>query len=264
MGTWRRATALGATLALVGACAVPVAGGLDEGDANRVLVALDQASIETTKEADPVVEGKFRVLVAHDDAPRALAALRSEDLPRPRVPGVADSVDTGALVPSAAQEHARLVAGIAGDLSRTLEGVDGVLSARVHLNVTAPDPLRLGPPPKTTASVLVEHRGVTPPLTEAAVARLIAGGVSDLALPDVAVVFVARPAPPQLTEASLRHVGPITVARTSLRLLQLAMTGMLLLIGALAAGTVVLYSRVRKLQQAAGVASTDGAGPLRG
>src|SRR5580692_5072100 len=122
-------------------CMVPVAGGLDEGESNRIVTALDRAGIEATKEGDPAVEGKFRVTVVKDDAQRAILAMESEDLPRPHAPGVLDAVDKGALVPSAAQEHAELVAGMAGDLERTLEGIDGVLSARVHLNLPPIDPL---------------------------------------------------------------------------------------------------------------------------
>ena len=233
-------------LLTLAACAVPVAGGLDENDANRIVVALDHAAIDSTKEADPTVEGKFRVIVARDDATRALGTMRGEDLPRPHAAGVMDTVDKGALVPSAAQEHAELVAGTAGDLARTLEGVDGVLSARVHLNVAAPDPLRFGPTPKTTASVLLEHRGVAPPLTEAAVARLVAGGVPDLALTDVAVVFVSRIEPPIAAEAELRHVGPIAVARASLHLLQASLVGLTLIAAGLAASVLILYGRLRR------------------
>ena len=57
--------ALVALVALAG-CTVPVAAGLDEVDANRIVVALDHASVDAVKESDPVVEGKFRVVVARD------------------------------------------------------------------------------------------------------------------------------------------------------------------------------------------------------
>ena len=258
-GRWGGATLPGArrvrtpiagfVLLLVSACAVPIAGGLEETDANRVVVALDHAGVDATKEADPTVEGKFRVMVPRDDSARALLAMRSEDLPRPHVPGVMDTLDKGALVPSSAQEHAQLVSGMAGDLARTLEGVEGVLLARVHLNVAPPDPLRTGPAPKTTASVLLEHRGATPPITEGAVARLIAGGVPNLAVSDVAVVLVPRAASPLAEEAELRHVGPIAVARASMRALQVALAGLLLLVATLAAATLVLYGRLRMLRQ---------------
>ncbi len=238
----------GVALALVlAACSVPVAGGLDEGDANRIVVALDRASVESTKEVDPTIEGKFRVTVLRDDAPRALVAMKGEELPRPKAAGVLDAVDKGALVPSPTQEHAALVAGMAGDLEKTLEGVDGVLSARVHLNVPAPDPLSDAPPAKTTASVLVEHRGATPPLTESEVERLVAGGVPNLKSQDVAVVMVARPVPPRAPGSELTHVGPIAVARGSMRMLQLALVGLVVLVAGLTAATLALFSRVRKL-----------------
>jgi type III secretion protein J len=242
---------LGAVALWVGAagCAVPVAGGLEESDANRIVVALDRAIIDATKEADPSVEGKFRVTVPRDDTARALSVMRSEDLPRPRQLGVMDAIDKGALVPSAAQEHAQIVAGTAGDLARTLEGVDGVLSARVHLNVAVPDPLRNGPLPRTTASVLLEHRGSTPPLTEVDVARLVAGGVPGLAVTDVAVVFVSHAAVPAQPHGALQHVGPFALLASSARLHQLLLVSTLLLLAGMTALALWLSGRVRRLQR---------------
>ena len=241
------------------ACAVPVAGGLEEADANRIVVALDRVSIEASKEADPAVEGKFHVVVQKDEAARAIATMQGEELPRPRAPGVLDAIDKAALVPSAAEEHAQLVAGMAGDLERTLESIDGVLTARVHLNVSAPDPLSGAATPKATASVLVEHRGVAPPLSEAPVARLIAGGVPGLAAADVAVVMIARPLPVRAPGSEMGHVGPIAVAHASMRLLQLALVGLLILVGALTAATLALFSKVRRLvgdgEESAGTAA---------
>ncbi len=238
------ALALGAAAA---GCAVPVASGLDEGDANRIVMALDRTGIEATKEADPGSEGKFRVSVAKHDGARAMATLQGEELPRPKAPGVLDTVSGGALVPSASQEHAQLVAGLAGDLARTLEGVDGVLSARVHLNIPAPDPFASAPAAKSTASVLIEHRGTAPPLSEGAIARLVAGGVPGLSAGDVAVVMVLRPAPPRAAGLELTHVGPIAVAHESMRLLQASLAALLALVAALTATTLALFARVRKI-----------------
>jgi type III secretion protein J len=242
-----------APLALaLAACSVPVAGGLDEGDANRMVIALDQVSVDATKEVDPAGEGKFRVVVARDDAARAIERLRDEGLPRPKPAGVLDALDKGALVPSRAAEHAQFVAGLAGDLERTLESVDGVLDARVHLNLPEADPLRDAPAAKATAAVLVEHRGATPPLPAADVQKLVAGGVGGLAPADVAVVLVPHAAPPPSEGARLAHVGPIAVAPASMRLLQLALVGLVLLVAALAATTLALYARLARLQADAG------------
>ncbi|HZU84438.1 MAG TPA: hypothetical protein VE987_16025, partial [Polyangiaceae bacterium] len=187
--------ALLAVAAASAACSVPVAAGLDDPEANRVVLALERANVDAAKEPDRTAEGKWRVEVARDDVARALAVLRDEELPRTAPPGVLDALSKGALVPSEAAEHAQLIAGLAGDLERSLERVEGVLAARVHLNVPAPSPLRDLAPPRGSASVLLEHRGSTPPLSADSVQRLIAGGVAGLLPTDVTVVMVSRPAP---------------------------------------------------------------------
>jgi type III secretion protein J len=233
-----------ALLLATAACEVPVAAGLDEGDANRIVVALDHAEIEAGKEIDPSAEGKFRVLVARDDVSRALVAMRDEELPRPRPRGVLDAIDKSALVPSPQAEHAQMVAGLAGDLERTLEGVDGVLCARVHLNLPAAEPLRDGPAARATASVLLEHRGSTPPLTPEAVQRLVAGGVGGLTAADVNVIAVSRAAPALTHERQLARVGPIAVARGSSRTLQVALAGLIALVAALCVTILALYARL--------------------
>jgi type III secretion protein J len=225
-------------------CSVPVANNLDEDDANRIVLALDRANIDATKEIDPQSEGKERVIVARDDVARALGVMREEELPRPSPKGVLDSMDKGALVPSQAAEHAQYVAGVAGDLERTLESVDGVLGARVHLNLPDNDPLTDQALPKATASVLIEHRGPTPPLSVEAVQKLVAGGVAGLAPKDVAVVMVARPIAPIRTEAELAHVGPIAVSRGSARVLQATLGALVLLVAILSFLALLLWVRL--------------------
>ena len=231
-------------------CAVPVAAALDEPDANRVVVALDQAGIAAEKEADPQAEGKFKVMVPRDDAARALVTMRDEELPRAKPRGLLDAADRGQLVPSQAAEHAQLVAGLAGELERTLAGIDGVLAARVHLNIPARDALRDAPHPKATASVLVEHRGATPPLAPESIQRLVAGGAPGLAPNDVAVVFTSRTSRPNAAtagRADLAHVGPITVARSSVLTLKGALAALVVLVLGFAAATLALYTRLSKL-----------------
>lgn len=234
-----------ATLAL--GCAVPVAAALDEPDANRVVVALDQQGIDAVKEPDAQTEGKFRVMVPRDDASRALATMRDEELPRPKTRGLLDAADRGQLVPSQAAEHAQLVAGLAGELERTLGSIDGVLAARVHLNLPARDALRDTAQPKATASVLVEHRGTTAPIAPESIQRLVAGGAPGLAPNDVSVVLVPRSAKPLAAKADLAHVGPITVARSSVLTLKGALAALVVLVLGFAAATLALYTRLSKV-----------------
>ena len=249
-----RSTVLSTVLSIVLAavltgCTVPVAAGLEEADANRVVVALDHAGIDASKETDPGAEGRFRVTVLHDDASRALATMADEQLPRPKPHGLLEAADHGQLVPSQAAEHAQLVAGLSGELERTLANVEGVLVARVHMNLPPRDGLRDGPTPKATASVLVEHRGTTPPLTGESVQRLVAGGAPGLAPLDVAVVFIPRPARPAGARSDVTHVGPIAVARGSMATLKISLAGLVLVVLALAAATLALYAKLARVRR---------------
>jgi len=118
------------------------------------------------------------------------------------------------------------------------------------LNVPAPSPLRDTAPPRGTAAVLLEHRGATPPLSSDSVQRLIAGGVAGLLPTDVVVVMLPRAAPPTSGGASLTHVGPIAVARASVRGLQAALGVLIALVAVLAGATLVLYSRLAQVRAA--------------
>ena len=228
---------------------MPVAAGLDDQDADRVVVALDRAGVDSAKEVDPTAEGKWRVNVPRDEVSQSIAVLREEELPRTAPAGVLDAVGKGSLVPSEAAEHAQLSAGIAGDLQRSLEGIDGVLSARVHLNLPSPSPMRETPTGHASASVLVEYRGSTPPITSTDVQRLVSGACSALATADVAVVMVSRPAPARLPGSELAHVGPVAVAHASARLLQVVLVGLVLVIMGLAVGLLAVGARLSHARQ---------------
>src|SRR6185436_18217123 len=102
---------------------------------------------------------------------------------------ILEALGKGSVVPSRAAEHARVVTGTGDELERSLRGLDGVLSARVHLGVPAHDPLALEEKaPVATASVLIRHRGATPPIAAGEVQRLVSGAVSGLAPDQVSVV----------------------------------------------------------------------------
>jgi type III secretion protein J len=235
-------------LLVIAGCSVPVANGVDDAEANAISVSLERAGIDAQKEADPTAEGKFRILVARDDTSAAVAVLRDEELPRPHPKGVLDAVGQGSLVPSQTSEHAHYVAGLQGDLERSLNGIDGVLRARVHLNLPSADPLRARDAlPKATASVLVEHRGATAPLTVEAVQRLVAGGSPNLSAGDVAVLFVARPPRAERAESRLAHVGPFAVSKGSKVPLQGTLVTLILGLLSLFGVAVGFYARAARL-----------------
>jgi len=236
-------------LLLAAGCAVPVASDLGEGDANQAVVALEKQGISANKERDPEGEGTFRVLVPRDDASAAAAVLTQENLPPRASPGVLEAVGQGGMVPSRLSEHARLIAGTSGDLERSLRALDGVVSARVHLAVPPRDSLALGDePPNTTASVLVRHRGATPPIAASDVQRLVAGAVPGLSAEQVSVVMTPAPAQSRLPERALSQFGPLAVTRSSVTPLRVMVVVIVLVNAALIGCLLLLWSRLRRAE----------------
>jgi type III secretion protein J len=230
-------------------CTAPVVAGLDEGDASQAVVALEQAGIGAEKERDPDKEGAFRVVVARDDASTALTVLAEEGLPPRQAPGVLEALGRGSMVPSRMAEQARLVTGTSDELERSLRGLDGVLSARVHLGVPTHDPLALDEQaPPATASVLIRHRGATPPVVAVDVQRLVSGAVPGLHAEQVTVVMLPAPPRARPTEHQLARVGPLTVTRSSLLGLR-ALIGVAVLVNAaLLACVLALWARLRRTE----------------
>jgi type III secretion protein J len=241
------ALALGAGAA---GCSVPVVAGLDEGDASQAVVALEQGGVGAEKERDPDKEGAFRIVVARDDASVALGVLAEEGLPPRQAPGVLEALGRGSMVPSRMTEQARLVTGTSDELERSLRGLDGVVSARVHLGIPTHDPLALdaqGPP--ATASVLIRHRGPTPPLAAGDVQRLVSGAVPGLNADQVTVVMLPAPPRARPAERQLARLGPLTVTRSSLLGLR-ALVGVAVLVNAVLLACVLgLWSRLRRAER---------------
>jgi type III secretion protein J len=250
----RRFRAFEASILLMPAlagCSVPVAGGLAESDANQSVVALERRGVAAHKEKDPESEGRWRISVAADDASTAVSVLAEEHLPPHAAPGVLDALREGAVVPSRLAEHAKLVAGTSGDLERSLRDLDGVVSVRVHLAVPprdALDPERASQTP--SASVLVRHKGATPPIAQAEVQRLVAGAVPGLDPRQVAVVMTMAKAAPFRADRELSRFGPITVTRTSISPLRLIVGGVVLLNALLIGALLALWSKVKKAELA--------------
>jgi type III secretion system YscJ/HrcJ family lipoprotein len=203
-------------LTLTTACEVQVAGNLDEAAANRALLALDRGGIAASKKLDPRFDDRLILTVPSSDETRAVSLLAEQGLPEEDPPSILEALGDDTLVLSASAEQAKLMAGLAGELQRSLAALEGVQSARVHLSAAPPqsDPNegveRLPP----GASALLRYRGGAPPITAAEVQKLIAGAVPGLEAERVAVVMV-----PNATNDSLgpqlTRVGPFGIANGS-------------------------------------------------
>ncbi len=173
---------------------------LDERQAAEVVVALDDGGIAAGKARAGGTEGGFTVEVEPADSARALRILAERDLPRPRPPGFGEVFSKGGLVPTATEERALYQHALAGELARSVEGIDGVVGARVHLALAEPDPLHPGERPSPRAAVLLRCRPAACAAVRAlepGIRALVAGAADRLEPAAVAVVVAeAHEAPP--------------------------------------------------------------------
>lgn len=234
------------TSAVMG-CTARVAGGLDEARANETVAALDEAGIAS----DKVREGTgnelhFSVEVARGDIGEALRVLASAALPRNEASGIEAMYSEPSLVPSAMEDRAKFNAAVGGELARTLEAIDGVVAARVHVASPVDSDLPLDgerPPPR--ASVLLTTRRGTH-IDTSSVATLVMGAVDGLSPENVAVVTVSAPAAPA-PRSRLARVGPFRVAPTSSSSLRTLIVTSFAVHIATATSILVLMRRRRRL-----------------
>lgn len=250
-----------AVLTLAGCAEVPVVQGVPEPEANRVVATLDQVGVASRKEADESAgsgPATFRVTVGADEVPRAVSVLNAHALPRREEPGFAETFGQASLVQTASEERARAAQAVAGELARTIESIDGVLDARVHLSLADTSEVMLEgtAPRRSSAGVLVRYAGARAPYDEEALRRLIAGAVAGMRVEDVSVVGLSRPLPPAASEARLTWVGPIAVARGSANTLRAVLAGSVAVNVVLAAALLFFALRRRRGDEASTTTTT--------
>jgi type III secretion protein J len=182
--------------------------GLNEHEAQEIIVLLKRNGLDATRQM--VANGKesatwtVEVLGGNQNLVLAWRVLQENGLPRQKVKGLGEVFGASGLIPTAGEEKAKALVGLTGEITRTLNSVDGVVDARVHVVLPDNSPLvdrsQWNP---TTASVLIKHRGVKLPLEETEVKTLVAKSVQGLTPEQVAVVYKSVPVmknPPQDVE----------------------------------------------------------------
>lgn len=224
-----------------------IVNGLDERDANEIIVFLSSKGIEAqkmqAKSEGPGGGGAvtWDIVVDGAVATEAMAVLNANGLPRKRTQKLLELFAAGGLVPSEMQEKIRYQSGLAEQIAGTIRKIDGILDADVQLSFPEEDPLN---PSKTigkvTASVFVKHQGVLDDPNSHLVTkirRLVASSVQGLDFENVTVIADrGRFSNAQTQEArakseiELVRVWTIAVAKDSVLRFQLVFTSLLLLL----------------------------------
>lgn len=190
-----------------------IAHGLDEKEANEIIVVLESRGIDATKSQEAsggggaTQEVTWVIMVPEDDSTRALSILNQLGLPRRRGNNLLKIFSNTGLVPSERQEEIRYQEGLAESIASSIRKMDGVLDADVRLSFPKEDPLN--PNKKTqekiSASVYVKHSGALDDpnsLMIPKIKRLVAGSVVGLDYDNVTVI----PDRARYAESSLRDL----------------------------------------------------------
>lgn len=176
---------------LLAGCSNQIQHGLTEPQANEVQRVLSERGIRAKKVAEGGKKPSWAIEVASEDSSDALLLVTELGLPKAKPVTTLEVLGNGSLVPSNGEERAKLLVGLAGDLSQTLESVEGVLSARVHL--VAPVPPRPGQAAgRPRASVLLRLKPGAGPRVSVLredLRALVAGSVENLSVDDVTLVL---------------------------------------------------------------------------
>lgn len=168
---------------------------LDEKEANKIIELLADNDIEGVKQLkDTGREIRFAVAVPGKQRLQAIRLLNKHELPRRQAKGYNEVFKESGLIPTSAEEKAKKLAALEGEIERQIKLIEGVLDVQVQIVLPEQNPLRTtqDQQPPTTASVTVKYlpgSGGARPVSEPEVQALVAAGVEKLAPEDVVVLM---------------------------------------------------------------------------
>ena len=174
---------------LFSGCGTTLQGGLSESEANEILLVLVGAGIAGEKTSQGA---EWAVEVTDSDLSGAFRVLSAAGLPRPKHTGFLGVYKERGLVPGRMEEQALYLSALQEEISKTLELVEGVVSARVHVTAKPERKFNKAEASPPTASVLIGYHpdaGAQPPISKDEVKKIVAHAVVGLAYDRVVVVF---------------------------------------------------------------------------
>ncbi len=115
-------------------CHVELFHDLNEKQANEILMVLRKSHIDAKKiRAKEIKNISWVITVPEDAIETALHISIQNDMPRQSPLGFNELYSNSTLVPTNTEEKAKYISALCGELSKTLEAIDGVLAARIHI-----------------------------------------------------------------------------------------------------------------------------------
>ncbi|HEX8703115.1 MAG TPA: flagellar M-ring protein FliF [Myxococcaceae bacterium] len=231
-------------LVCTAACRERIQHGLDERQANELQTVLVERGLDARKVPEAGKKPTWAIEVSEEQASDAVRILAELGLPRPATETGCD-VFGGGLIRSPVEEQLCRVRVLERGMERTLQSVEGVLIARVHLMVPPPPrPGQAATPAKASAMLrAVPGQAARLRKSQETLRALIAGGVEGLS-PDAVSLLVDEVT--TRVEVTTTQGSPLLRLRMLLAVMGVLLTG-------LAVALVFVSLRLRRSQEVASV-----------
>jgi len=230
----RVALVLGLSLLGFGCGSETIVHGIDEREANRIIETLDDSQISASKIMTDTGRAVFYAIsVPSKYRVQAIRVLNQNELPRRRDMGYMEVFKESGLIPTSAEERAKEMAALEGEIEKQLKLVEGILDAQVQIVRPEESALRTTQEqiPTTTASVTLRYlpgENGAKPLSEQQVREVVAKGVERLTADNVIVIM----SPATRTHRPPPTVGPIgPLTQKQVMTLAAAALGLIMLMG---------------------------------
>lgn len=167
--------------------------GLSEDQANEVLVVLQQSGIDAKKVLEPGEHPTWAISVPSASASRSWKVMKDHDLPRAPQQGFSETFGKGSLIPTATEEKALYMNALCNELAQTIQRIDGVITARVH--VVLPEEQLIqeenSAENRPKAAVLIKYRlnaNGDVPYKDDAIRNLVSNSIQKMDPKDVVIV----------------------------------------------------------------------------
>lgn len=175
---------------LAGCTSSELASGLSEDEAQESMVILQQYGMHPKKvKTGEGKETSWSLQLPAGEVEAANSVLGQLDLPRKKPKGLAEVFNQSGLIPTATEERAMMLLAIQGEIARTLETIEGIVAARVHIVMPEKDPLSDPGQQHSSAGVFLKYESGRAPVTPEEVKQIVAHAVEKLAPEQVAVVM---------------------------------------------------------------------------
>jgi type III secretion protein J len=184
-----------AVILVLGGCTEQILySNLSEREANEMVALLYNKGIPASKSSNN--DNTYSVLTPRESFSQSIELLRSNGFPKNQFESLGEVFKKEGFVSSPLEERARLNYAQSQELARTIESIDGVVLARVHLAIPEDNNLNEVNKPSSASVFLKHRRGVDLSGRESQIKALIVNSIEGLPYENVTVaMFSSDPIP---------------------------------------------------------------------